>query len=649
MEKGFGPEAAVGNGEFTFIFLDVASVASMLVIFVLASASVKKRNGQSFLFLTATLLVWATGSLAEGLAEGLAAKLFWRDFTQFGTFLSPLGLAWFAAEYTAISRKGIRYFLGLAAFIQTLAIFLILTDQSHHLMRTGVELLPSREGIQLVVHKTIAGKAFVAFNFALAAFAELLLGIFLVKVPRDRRSQVFSILLGTLIPAGCGFLICALLDYFHIPIPISVFFIPACLVVRRGILKHGLLALSPIARDTIFDCIDAGILVLTSEGSIVDSNPAGKTMLVALGSRNPDAPEALLSLLPREARSMFIQEDSPFTADRNRTKTFECGGTGKRRVFHLTGSPAKDPAGSPGTLNEVPEGGLPAGSRVGVLAGLEAGQSQGSYELSLYPLCSGQALIGTLVVIRDDSERSAYEKMLLLRAERDRVTGALNRETFVERAGALIASVPTTASGLPVDTGYMALILVDIDYFKGLNDRYGHGEGDRVLGRFCRFLASLTEEQDILGRIEGDEFALLCRRKSQEEVHGLARSLKEKTAREDLGSHSRYQVPDSGDSMSFASGGSMSRVATRTIEKPAQGGDARENTLFSARPGVEESVFGPVSHADSIHLSVSIGVAFSERDGADNFEMLHSRADRALARAKSRGRNTIVYSDSVSL
>lgn len=641
----------MGSGEFTFIFLDVASVASMLVIFVLASASVKKRNGQSFLFLTATLLVWATGSLAEGLAEGLAAKLFWRDFTQFGTFLSPLGLAWFAAEYTAISRKSIRYFLGLAAFIQTLAIILILTDQSHHLMRTGVELLSSREGIQLVVHKTITGKAFVAFNFALAAFAELLLGIFLVKVPRDRRSQVFSILLGTLIPAGFGFLICTLLDYFHIPIPISVFFIPACLVVRRGIQKHGLLALSPIARDKIFDCIDAGILVLTSEGSIVDSNPAGKTMLVALGSRNPDAPDALYSLLPREARSMFIPEDSPspFTTDRNRTKTFECEGTGKRRVFHLTGSPARDPEGSPGNLKEVPAGGLPAGSRVGVLAGFEAGQSQGSYELSLYPLCSGQALIGTLVVIRDDSERSAYEKMLLLRAERDRVTGALNRETFVERAGALIESVPITASGLPIDTGYLALILVDIDYFKGLNDRYGHGEGDRVLGRFCRFLASLTEEQDILGRIEGDEFALLCRRKSQEEVYGLARSLKEKTAREDLGSHSRYQVPDSGDFMSFASGGSMSSVATRAHEKPAEGGDARENTLSSGRPGVEESVFGPVSHADSIHLSVSIGVAFSERDGADNFEMLHSRADRALARAKSRGRNTIVYSDSVSL
>ena len=63
----------------------------------------------------------------------------------------------------------------------------------------------------------------------------------------------------------------------------------------------------------------------------------------------------------------------------------------------------------------------------------------------------------------------------------------------------------------PRNGGLHALVMVDVDHFKQINDRFGHGYGDRVLSRVCDLLRNALRADDLVGRIGGDEFVLLLK------------------------------------------------------------------------------------------------------------------------------------------
>ena len=83
----------------------------------------------------------------------------------------------------------------------------------------------------------------------------------------------------------------------------------------------------------------------------------------------------------------------------------------------------------------------------------------------------------------------------------DELTGALNRRGFLDRASTSLAQA--RRSGLPT-----ALIMFDIDYFKAINDGYGHGAGDEVLRNLAKVLLLAMRSGDLLGRLGGEEFAI---------------------------------------------------------------------------------------------------------------------------------------------
>jgi diguanylate cyclase (GGDEF)-like protein len=91
-----------------------------------------------------------------------------------------------------------------------------------------------------------------------------------------------------------------------------------------------------------------------------------------------------------------------------------------------------------------------------------------------------------------DRERTA--------ARRDYLTGALARVAFDERAAVLSTAVLQ-------GSGALALVLIDVDGFKGINDRHGHAAGDDTLQALVRTAAVALRPGDCLGRIGGDEFA----------------------------------------------------------------------------------------------------------------------------------------------
>jgi diguanylate cyclase (GGDEF)-like protein len=99
-------------------------------------------------------------------------------------------------------------------------------------------------------------------------------------------------------------------------------------------------------------------------------------------------------------------------------------------------------------------------------------------------------------------ERRGLYEQLSFRAQYDSLTTLLNRASLYERMDAEIAR------GVR-ESGSMAVVYLDLDHFKEINDRYGHGAGDMVLQNVSRQILNSIRRSDVAARIGGDEFVVL--------------------------------------------------------------------------------------------------------------------------------------------
>ena len=164
-------------------------------------------------------------------------------------------------------------------------------------------------------------------------------------------------------------------------------------------------------------------------------------------------------------------------------------------------------------------------------------------------------------------------------ANRDFLTGALSRRAFWEVAGREIERARRMQRGL-------ALLTMDVDHFKRINDTYGHAEGDEVLKEMVLSVERRMRSIDYFGRIGGEEFAVLMPDTSLEAAIAVAERLRTELAQDQAAMH---------------------------LSNPAA---APRNT------------------------TLSMGVA--ELRQTDSFQDLMQRADAALYKAKERGRNRVV-------
>jgi diguanylate cyclase (GGDEF)-like protein len=118
-------------------------------------------------------------------------------------------------------------------------------------------------------------------------------------------------------------------------------------------------------------------------------------------------------------------------------------------------------------------------------------------------------LVGLAIANTDTSAH------LLSLATSDPLTGLLNHRAFQERVESEVGRAQRY--GRP-----LALVLLDLDYFKSINDAYGHQAGDAALMHASRLLEARARAGDVLGRIGGDEFALLLPETSAEQALPIA-------------------------------------------------------------------------------------------------------------------------------
>jgi len=140
-------------------------------------------------------------------------------------------------------------------------------------------------------------------------------------------------------------------------------------------------------------------------------------------------------------------------------------------------------------------------------------------DLAILHLHRGARNHQLILVIRDDSERRREEERLSWEATHDSLTGLLNRRAFnsslVKSLGE--ASKKTVAS---------VLMLIDLDYFKPVNDKGGHLMGDDLLGRLSDLLRASVRQSDTVARLGGDEFGIILPACGLERAMELAETIR---------------------------------------------------------------------------------------------------------------------------
>jgi diguanylate cyclase (GGDEF)-like protein/PAS domain S-box-containing protein len=105
-------------------------------------------------------------------------------------------------------------------------------------------------------------------------------------------------------------------------------------------------------------------------------------------------------------------------------------------------------------------------------------------------------------IYRDVTQRKNLERELQRLATTDMLTGMANRRAFLECAESVYAH--SLSKGEP-----LTLLMLDLDHFKSINDRFGHLEGDRALVAFAQAVKSQLRASDVVGRLGGEEFGVL--------------------------------------------------------------------------------------------------------------------------------------------
>jgi diguanylate cyclase (GGDEF)-like protein/PAS domain S-box-containing protein len=133
---------------------------------------------------------------------------------------------------------------------------------------------------------------------------------------------------------------------------------------------------------------------------------------------------------------------------------------------------------------------------------------------------------GLLLQVIDVTERKRLEAQLQHLADHDPLTGLLNRRRFEQELARHVAAVRRYgAEG--------AVMVLDVDRFKRVNDTYGHSTGDRLIADVASVLGARLRSSDVLGRLGGDEFAILLPKADRAGAEALAHSLVE-TVRSDV-------------------------------------------------------------------------------------------------------------------
>ena len=142
-----------------------------------------------------------------------------------------------------------------------------------------------------------------------------------------------------------------------------------------------------------------------------------------------------------------------------------------------------------------------AGKNVSFLRDYGSGERMRHLSVNFIPLCASDGKVDGFVGVSHDITQHKQEETRLLRlSQQDGLTGLLNRSGFEENLQYRVNQGSAVS---------LALLFIDLDHFKPINDKYGHAVGDQVLQIFAERVQRLVRPTDTFARLGGDEFAVV--------------------------------------------------------------------------------------------------------------------------------------------
>ncbi len=134
------------------------------------------------------------------------------------------------------------------------------------------------------------------------------------------------------------------------------------------------------------------------------------------------------------------------------------------------------------------------------------------------PILVGEEHLGAVAIYTDISERKKMEKELTHLATHDPLTNLPNRTLLQDRLQHALRRATRQKDSPRTDKWEIAILMVDLNSFKNINDTFGHAVGDLLLKKVGKRLKNTVRKSDTVARIGGDEFTIIFENISQERV-----------------------------------------------------------------------------------------------------------------------------------
>lgn len=495
----------------------------------------KQSMSKTFIAFTLLSAVYVFGSTLELSANSLTEIKLWIKLEYLGMpYLPPLNLllVMYFLGMDRVLKRPLRIIMFIVPAITTL---LVLTNDKHKLYYRAIEL---KQGASFLKTDLVAGPWYIfagGYTFGCMIGGVVLLLLYWNRMKSSYRLQHIVMLVALVMPLAGDFL------YLGNLTPEGIDPIPAIMAVTSSLYMwalagRGMLNVVPIARENLFESMSDSVLVLDLENRLVDFNPAAAQMMPELSTQN----------VGRRIDELWQQyTDEPLTNLVNDPQA-------EREVIWTIGD-----------------------------------QSYHYSVRSSVVRKNGGQEVGKLLILIDISEQVELQKKLHALAFYDGLTGIYNRNHFLHLSEELIAQ--HVASG-----GNFSVVLFDIDYFKKINDSYGHDVGDQALQHVVSLCRRLLRDVDVFARYGGEEFVIALPGMTLKEAGRFAERI-----RTEIEAHP----------MPVATSGSGSGSAGASQQ--------------------------------AITITASFGAAAGESHAAFEVKQLLKQADHALYDAKRAGRNRV--------
>jgi diguanylate cyclase (GGDEF)-like protein/PAS domain S-box-containing protein len=460
------------------VYMIITVVAGGISV-VIAVLAWRRRHvpGAAFLaVMMASAAVWCGAVIGEFASGTLSGKVFWARLGYLGVVSIPWSWLLFCLAYTGRTSRHPRRVALALAIVPALTLAFVFLSPRVPLVWSSVSFGGSGHVHPLVVEHGRWFWANTAYGYAclLGGAAFLLHAVF--SQVRRLTAQGVTIVLAIALPWVANLAtISGLIKLDGLDLT------PPAIVASGVLISVGLRRLQaldvfpgilPVARDAVFEGMQDGVLVVDSHGCVLIANRAAGRLLANDG----------VALVGRPLVDILAGVDSADTCFSGSEPSHEEGNFCAR----------------------VPDGS-------GCHRFLEVVTSS---------LRNGSHSSGSILVMRDITERRDLEEQIRHKALHDELTGLPNRTLLGEHLAELLGAGQRKSDGV-------ALLLIDLDRFKEINDTFGHEAGDRLLCVVAGRIRETIREGDLVARLGGDEFGVVLPACGNEDAMRLAAALRE--------------------------------------------------------------------------------------------------------------------------